>query len=299
MKKIRFIILLSFIGLTIMPNLSKGQVVTDTEALLKFSKEKAIEYADRRAQGEEYAKQHNIPIAFENDKGVFFELQYISDEGVPMYYKTDNRNAAKTISTDKVYSGGGAGLSLDGTGIIPREWDGGGVRRGHQEFGGRVTQVDNPSSTHWHSTHVAGTIMAAGVQSAAKGMAYNADLRAFDWNSDNSEMASEAAMGALMSNHSYGYATGWSWNGGWTWLGTPSISTQEDYKFGFYDYKAKNWDQIASDAPYYLIVKSAGNDRNEGPSGGQYPKDGPYDCIAHAGLSKNILTVGAVNDIPG
>ena len=299
MKKIRLIIVLIFIGVTIAPNLAVSQVVTDEEALLKFSKEKAIEFKEKRAQAEEYASQHGIPVTFENDKGVFFELQYISEEGVPMYYKTENRNAAKTISTDKVYLGGGAGLSLDGTGIVPREWDGGGVRRGHQEFGSRVTQVDNPSSTHWHSTHVAGTIMAAGVQSSAKGMAYNAELRAFDWNSDNSEMASEAAMGALMSNHSYGYATGWSWNGSWTWLGTPSISTQEDYKFGFYDYKAKNWDQIAADAPYYLIVKSAGNDRNEGPSGGQYPKDGPYDCIAHAGLAKNVLTVGAVNDIVG
>ncbi|MFK5854529.1 MAG: S8 family serine peptidase, partial [Bacteroidota bacterium] len=41
------------------------------------------------------------------------------------------------------------------------------------------------------------------------------------------------------------------------------------------------------------------NDRNEGPFNGQYPQDGPYDCIAHGGISKNVLTVGAVHDIPG
>mgnify|MGYP002725567926 CR=1 FL=1 len=299
MKKSKFIIIIIIISSTILPKSVISQVRTNIEALQNFSREKAIEFSEKRAQAEVYARQNNIPIAFENDKGVFFELQYISDEGVPMYYKTDNRNAAKTISTDKVYPGGGAGLNLDGTGITPREWDAGGIRLQHQEYGGRVTQGDNPSSTHWHSTHVAGTIMAAGVQAAAKGMAYNANLRAFDWNADNSEMASEAAQGALMSNHSYGFARGWSWNGGWTWNGTPSISTQEDYKFGFYDNESKNWDQIAYNAPYYLIVKSAGNDRNEGPGGGQYPNDGPYDCIAHGGISKNVLTVGAVNDIPG
>ncbi len=300
MKKIQLIVFLFFVTILTLPNYLVSQVYTNTEALLKFSKDKAIESTNRRANAEEYANQNNLPIAFENDKGVFFELQYISDDGTPMYYKTDNRNAAKTISTDKVYPGGGAGFSLDGSGIIPREWDGGGVRTTHQEFGGRVTQVDNPTSTHWHSTHVAGTIMASGVQSTAKGMAYNSNLRAFDWNSDNSEMASEAAMGALMSNHSYGFARGWSWTGSnWTWYGNSSISNEEDYKFGFYDNESKYWDQIANNAPYYLIVKSAGNDRNEGPSNGQHPNDGPFDCIAHGGISKNVLTVGAVNDIPG
>jgi len=298
MKKNRLIALLLLVSILVVSNDAISQV-TNTEALLKFSKEQAIKSASQRVLAEEYAKQHNLPITFENDKGVYFELQYISEEGTPMYYKTDNSNAAKTTSTNKVYTGGGAGLNLDGSGITAREWDGGAVRLTHQEYGGRVVQGDNPSSNHWHSTHVAGTIMAAGVQPAAKGMAYNANLRTFDWNSDNAEMAAEAADGALISNHSYGFGRGWSWTGsGWSWYGTPSISTQEDYKFGFYDIESKNWDQIAANAPYYLIVKSAGNDRNEGPNGGQYPKDGPYDCIAHGGISKNVLTVGAVHDIP-
>ena len=46
-------------------------------------------------------------------------------------------------------------------------------------------------------------------------------------------------------------------------------------------------------------MKSAGNDRGDGPGTGTYPNDGPYDCISHAGVSKNILTVGAVADISG
>lgn len=300
MKRNQLTILLSFICILVFSNITMAQVVTNTEELMKISKESAIEYNEKRAQAEEFATKNDLPISFENDKGIFFELQYISEEGVPMYYKTDNSNAAKTISTNKVYSGGGAGLDLDGTGMTPREWDGGGVRLSHNEYGGRVTQGDSPSGTHWHSTHVAGTIMAAGVNSSAKGMAYNANLRAFDWNADDSEMASEAAAGALVSNHSYGFGRGWSWTGtGYTWYGTPAISNDEDYKFGFYDTEARNWDMIAVNAPYYLIVKSAGNDRNEGPNGGSHPKDGPYDCIAHGGIAKNTLTVGAVNDISG
>ena len=291
-------ILLAFIAFFLVSASIFGQTKTNKEALLELSRKMSNEFQSKKAVAIEFAKTNNLPITFENDKGIFFELQYIAEGGIPMYYKTDNRNAAKTISTDKVYSNGGFGLNLDGTGITPREWDGGGIRLTHQEFGGRVTQVDNPSSTHSHSTHVAGTIIAAGVQPAAKGMAYNANLRAFDWNDDNSEMASEAANGALMSNHSYGFSRGWTWtSSGWSWSGNSSISTEEDYLFGFYDSESKQWDQISHNAPYYLIVKSAGNDRNEGPSNGQYPKDGPYDCIAHGGISKNVLTVGAVNDL--
>jgi len=142
-------------------------------------------------------------------------------------------------------------------------------------------------------------MIASGVVANAKGMAPSASLRAFDWNSDESEMASEAANGALISNHSYGYGRGWVYNGSsWSWYGNTSISTQEDYLFGFYDSQAQDWDLIAANAPYYLIFKSAGNDRGDGP-GTSPPNDGPYDCIGQQGVSKNILTVGAVEDVSG
>lgn len=293
-------LLLAFSAFVFLASTVFGQTETNKKALMEISQKMSVEYHARKTEALEFAKQNDIPVIFENDKGMLFELQAISEGGIPMYYISENRNAAKTISTDKVYQGGGAGLDLDGTGITPREWDGGAVRTTHQEFGGRVTQGDSPTSTHWHSTHVAGTIMASGVQSSAKGMAYNANLRAFDWNNDDSEMASEAANGALVSNHSYGFGRGWTWNGSsYEWDGNAAISTEEDYLFGFYDSESRAWDLISYNAPYYLIVKSAGNDRNEGPSNSQHPNDGPYDCIAHGGISKNVLTVGAVNDITG
>jgi len=271
----------------------KAQVETKTTDLKSLSVRFSREFETEKEQAMIYARANNIPIRIENDS-VLMVLMAIDNNGIPQYYTTTNAVAAATSSTNEVYSGGGAGLNLDGTGISVCEWDGGTIRTTHQEFGTRATNID-ASAVNWHSTHVAGTIIAAGLNSAAKGMAYAAELRAYDWDYDNAEMATEAANGNQLSNHSYGWVRGWS---GSTWYGNPAISTAEDYRFGFYDYSARDWDEIAVNAPYYLIVKSAGNDR--GDSGdGSYPPDGPYDCIPQRGISKNILTVGAVDDIPG
>ena len=50
-----------------------------------------------------------------------------------------NRNAADTTNADQLWTGGGMGLNLDGTGITVGVWDGGRVRATHQELVGRVT----------------------------------------------------------------------------------------------------------------------------------------------------------------
>jgi PKD repeat protein len=270
---------------------------TNKEVLTQLSNEKAEEFKVEKQKALDYAEENNIPVFIQTDRG-FMELMKIDEYGQAHYYITHNSNSAKTIATNKVHPGGGNGYSLDGSGMTVHEWDGGAVRATHQELSGRVTQGDGASTTHYHAQHVAGTLIGSGVVASAKGMAPAANLRAFDWNSDESEMATEAANGALVSNHSYGYGRGWSWTGSsWTWYGNSSISSQEDYLFGFYDSQAQDWDQIAFNAPNYLIVKSAGNDRGDGPTNGSYPQDGPYDCISHSGVSKNVLTVGAVEDI--
>ncbi|MCF8235827.1 MAG: S8 family serine peptidase [Bacteroidales bacterium] len=272
------------------------QSVTDSVMLSRLSSEYQQSYQLAKQTALRWAMQNNVPIRGQSGDA-YFELQFVEDD-IPQYYTTHNADAAISISTDLVYPSGGIGLSLTGSGITLREWDAGGVLETHQEFGNRVTQIDSPGSTHYHATHVAGTMIASGVQSQAKGMAYEADLRAFDWNSDDSEMASEASDGALISNHSYGFIRGWY---GGTWYGDPAISTEEDYKFGFYDYYTQQWDQIAYNAPYYLICKSAGNDRND-CGDGSYPCDGApdgYDCIGQQGIAKNILTIAAVYDVNG
>jgi hypothetical protein len=251
-------------------------------------------------------------------------LMYINERGMPVYYKLNNINAAATVKTDRVWPGGGGGYSLTGSGTALGDlgiWDGGGVLLTHQEFGGRVTQIDSPSATNFHSTHVAGTMVAAGVDAAAKGMSYQGTLAAYDWENDASEMAAAAASGMNVSNHSYGFAAGWYWYILWFWYGDTRVDPVEDYYFGFYSTEARDWDQIAYDAPYYSIVIAAGNDRADSgaapgelhfvwdddwgawtfstdtrdPDGGA---DG-YDCISHTALAKNVFSVGAVEDIPG
>lgn len=251
------------------------------------------------------------------------QIIFVDDRGMPRYYETDNTDAAESISTDRVHPGGGAGYTLDGSTTTLGElgiWDGGATRASHQEFGGRATQMDSPSGNSNHATHVAGTMIAGGAQSAALGMSYSAQLACYDWNSDSSEMANAAANGLLISNHSYGYTTGWRYNSGdgnWYWYGDTGISSTEDYGFGFYDGNAADWDDIAYNAPNYLIVASAGNDRNDDPGPGTQHyywnggwtlstatreadggSDG-FDSIAWLKNAKNIMVVGAVEDVNG
>ena len=297
MFKIKLSIIVASLFISSFVANGQTQVRSNKQVLQSFAAQRTSQYEQRRQVAMEYAKKNNIPVFIKTDK-LFMELQYIDENGAPVYYQTQNVNAAKTISTNKVLPGGSLGLNLTGAGLTAHEWDGGSVGTSHQEFGGRAVQGDSPSATHYHSAHVAGTIIASGVQANAKGMAPGANLRAFDWNNDVSEMATEASNGAIVSNHSYGYTCGWAWNGSsWQWYGTTSISTQEDYRFGFYNSNARDYDIVAHNAPHYLIVKAAGNDRGDGPTSGSYPQDGPYDCISPLGVAKNVLTVGAVEDI--
>jgi hypothetical protein len=283
-----------------------GQSLTNQQFLETFSKEKAAEWHKQRAEAEDYAEKKRLPIRKVLADGRLIEIQKLQN-GQPLYYITHNAGAATTSRVTALYPGGALGLSLSGSGYTKiGEWDGGAVLTTHQEFSGRVSQADSPSTTSWHATHVAGTIVAAGLHAPAKGMAYGASLSAYDWNSDESEMASAASAGLEISNHSYGYITGWYWNGtAWTDEHiNKTVNAVEDFYFGFYSEQAADWDEIAYNAPYYLIVKSAGNDRGDGPAdagtGGKPEKDGGadgYDCISHAGVAKNILTVGAVNEL--
>jgi hypothetical protein len=287
-----------------------------------LAEKKSAEYQLLRSEALRLADSLGIPVRLEPDEFTIIELQYFLN-GYPMYYATDNIIAAQTLSTHRVWPGGAAGLSLTGSSETLGIWDGGRTRIEHQEFQGRAMQQDGASSNSSHATHVGGTMIAAGVSSDAKGMSYQALLDAYDWNNDVSEMAQAAANGLRVSNHSYGYITGWRYNylgdSKWTWFGDTTVSTIQDYGYGFYDQSAQNWDEVAFNAPYYLIVKSAGNNRGSGPSsqpvdhwvwtggtwtlstairelgGGEFG----YDCIPYNGVAKNILTVGAVNDIPG
>ncbi len=286
-----------------------AQTFTNVEALNQLADELNHEWEINQQKVQQYASENNLPIRQELANGRVIEMMDIID-GRPLYYITDNLGAAHTTRASELWEGGSSGLGISGEGYNQvGSWDAGHVRKSHQEFtdqgASRAIPMDGSYSTHYHSTHVAGTIIAAGVVSNAKGMSYGAELQYWQWSNDNSEMAAAAANGLEISNHSYGQVSGWHWdNGSWGWQGNSNISPTEDYAFGFYSGSARQWDQIAFNAPNYLIVKSAGNDRGDGPGNagqdGNPEKDGGtdgYDCISGSGVGKNVMTVGAVSQV--
>ena len=271
---------------------------------------------EERESAHVQAEKLGIPKQWSRN-GKTFELSAIKD-GRVYVRETRNVNAAISTRADKVRL---PPYSRDGNGETVGVWDAGAVRATHAEFTGRVT-LKNVVAPHNHSTHVAGTIGAIGTNASALGMAPQVLIDSYNWVSDLAEitqraMASAGEPGKIqLSNHSYGFAAGWS---GTDWLGT--WGNRESDSFGLYESMSAALDQIAYGAPYYLHFKASGNDRNDNaPSPGvvftyfdelgQQTKpydpitdpfsdgwdNGGFDTIPLEACAKNIITVGAVND---
>jgi Subtilase family/GEVED domain len=290
------------------------------KAIQQHARQVETSWQSRYDQAIAVAKEKGWIITETRPDGTTVALQGLTPNGHPIYYRTySNAKAAATTQTTSLYQGGSLGQNLNGSSTQMSGrlgiWDGGAVLKTHQELTGRITQGDSPSSTDAHATHTSGTMIATGINSLARGMAFGAKLKAYDFNNDATEMARESSA-LLISNHSYGAYTGWSYNStrnNWEWWGDDAISITEDYKFGFYTDETSLWDKMAYNAPYYLPVMSAGNERNTaGPSKGAYyfirnTKDSSnvarkqsldYDLIDTKGNAKNCLTVGAVSATP-
>ncbi|WP_169704670.1 S8 family serine peptidase [Runella slithyformis] len=268
------------------------------------------------------AKKEKWFISKKYAKDRIVTLQGIDSFGIPIYYTSHNVVASVGTHTATLYSGGGLGVDLKGD--LPQLsgrlciWDGGLPRLSHVEFGGRVRQKDGNTLLSDHSTHLSGTMAAAGINPQVKGMAFGARLDVWDYTNDLVEMTQEASK-ILVSNHAYGPVVGWFYNESrpgndpnrkWEWWGNTGISTKEDYRFGFYDEKARDLDQLAYNNPFYLIVKSADNKRAETgpPIGTPYflrntnqtsildrYRNNAYDVIPADANAKNILTVGGAD----
>ena len=258
--------------------------------------EQCVVYQDhakeQRLKAQEWAEEKEEDIRSVEEDGKVTELIGFHEDGTPLYLSTQNSVASETIKSTAVRDE----YQLSGNNVTLGVWDEAAVRATHQEFASNsVNQKDGRTSLSDHATHVAGTMIAVGTKERAKGMASGASVDAYDWSYDLSEMG---RAGLKFSNHSYGYLRGWV--GSKLWRGSKEHSDKEDYLFGFYDNASKNWDTVAYLSPTYVIVNAAGNDRGEGPSNGSPPQDGApygYDTIAHQGVSKNILTVGAVSAV--
>ncbi|WP_229201841.1 S8 family serine peptidase [Arsenicibacter rosenii] len=256
------------------------------------------------------------------------QLQGIDQTGHPIYYITHNALAAQTTRTTALWPGGSLGTALSGASAFMSGklgmWDGGQALGTHQEFAGtgttRIMQMDQSTLVNEHTTHLAGTLIAKGVNTQAKGMAFGANLRVWDFNDDIAEIGT-AAKDLLLSNHSYGPVAGWVYNADrpgndpdqkWEWWGNTSISQVEDYQFGFYSSRSSDIDRIAYSNPYYLMVRSADNKHTEtGPPAGvayylrnsaekstvNRSRNDGYDVIAGEANAKNVLTVGSAEAV--
>ncbi len=270
---------------------------TSLEVLLENSKDEDFK---RQERVDAYSKANNLTKQFRDSNGNLVLLWDVSPTGVPLYKSSHNSGAAQTTGVTALRQGGGLGLNLQGEGMVVGVWDEGLVN--HTEFSDRLLSQQGTDAVH--ANHVTGTIIASGINDLAKGMAPMAKAYTFDFSNDETEMLTLTKpdqSSLLLSNHSYGLVSGWHVvNNNWQWFGDTSISGVEDYKFGYYSSNAAFWDQIALGAPYYTIVKSAGNDRNNTGNGSRPPDcnggDG-YDCISDVSASKNIITVGAVNKV--
>jgi hypothetical protein len=251
----------------------------------------------RRTALHRRAAELNIPLKKNGSS-----LRAIGPDGRPIYDAPDNVVSQQTTSATQVKTNGGLGLNLDGAGITIGLWEAGGIpRASHQEFGGRAQIMEAGTATR-HATHVAGTLIGAGVgtNADAQGFSHAGNLVCYDADDDVDEMDDEAsdATPIRLSNHSYGPNAGWTFiqsSGMWQWDGGI-------WQFGAYSDDTEEWDEVAFDNPFFTIFKSAGNHRDDNPGGplpaGQ-PADGPYDCITTYSTAKNIVTVGAVDDIAG
>jgi len=272
-------------------------------------------------------------------------LERLDRNGNPLYIFPTNNVAAGVTNTINLRTS----KSVNGQGMKMGIWEaattavpnGGIPLLTHQDFQtngvSRITIMDGTAASNhtFHATHVAGTLIGnppSGAGISSTGMAPFARLDAYTAANDNSEIANAAAVSIdevsagnlLVSQHSYGFSLGWrfnSTNNGWDWLGGTNnfIGGGSDPNFGAYFTADIGYDNIALNAPYYLLVKSAGNEANDNPNpsnalvrngtSGSYVAyntnihplgDGVYaggfNNLPGGSSAKNILTVGAVNN---
>lgn len=256
------------------------------DKLTALQQETQSRFRLNKQRAEAYAVKNNIPILLENENGTYAELQRIAEDGSPIYYSISNDDAAISTRANWLNTGGGLGLDLNGDNLVAHVWDAGQARSTHQEYDGpggtdRFSIGDGTTALHFHAAHVTGTIIASGVQPAAKGMAWQADAVGYDWTDDVPEATAAASGGMLLSNHSYGFIA----------------SAIPDWYFGAYIQDSHDWDNLMYNAPYYLMVVAAGNDGNDNGSNGN-PLDGnsAYDKLSGHATSKNNMVVANGQD---
>ena len=233
----------------------------------------------------ELAQEKGWPLRIEEKDGRIAVLSGITKDEQPMYKHSYNVGSAKTSRVEDIRPGGDTDYDLTGDGMILGVWEIGEVRTSHIDFwtNGGVNKVDvkddadfdvHTSSTQ-HATHVAATMVGTGTgNDDALGIAYDAELWAYNSGGDLNEAATAANQGLLISNHSYG-------------LIESVVDEMFPWMKGAYSQESFDWDDIMFEHPYYVAVIAAGNDRDAEES----------DLLTGPATSKNTIVVGAVNQV--
>jgi serine protease AprX len=227
---------------------------------------------------------YNWPEKIVTKDGSIASLITVNYLDAPIYVSTMNNEAAQMQNARSLQTGGLLGLDVEGQGMIVGVWDGDKVRDTHNAFSGRIIPGEFLTVLDGHATHVVGTIASNGAGDLnARGIAPQASIKSYRFRrtsmqgADEIEMSFEAGNGMLVSNHSYGI---------------PADAVQVAL-LGKYDNRAQEWDLLAQNYPYYLIVTSAGNSRNLGAN----LFDGGFDLLTSNANAKNVLTVGATTGV--
>ncbi len=233
---------------------------TNTQALQKIITDAS--YLNKTINAK--SSRQKTPLTKIKKDGRIGVLYSFDQKGQPVYAYDDNIEAAISGRTDKIWTGGSSGLNLNGAGIEIGVWERGKARASHQEFEGRASAGDDASVTS-HGTHTGGTLIAAGIDPKARGMASAARIKNYSASGMVGEAAAFAAAGGILANNS----------------NTPNGSD------GVYDANARDMDNVTYNAPFYLHCKSAGNEGN----------GSKYGVIFTNQLAKNLLVVANSEDV--
>lgn len=230
--------------------------------------------------------------------------------------------------------------AVDGSGVVVGIWDFAPARSTHVEFAGpggtRLTNLQGgeagSDSLSNHTTHSAGLVAARGADPTAEGVAPGAEVDVYTVDSDLTEFLQVGMQWAgqpdrlQVANGSYGPIRGWNQLtlGAVKWtFNVPAVDGAPqplDPNFGAYTDYAHDADDVLWQRPYLLMVRSAGNDRDDQPKTSDLvylssddftnlaasvynpavhpPRDGGnnggYGIVSDAAAAKNTLTVGAI-----
>jgi subtilisin family serine protease len=289
-------------SVTLKNSLHIGDVITqestgDNERLCRLNAHyDAIILADKEYQDVVRITCGNSEAYFEKGKGIILENSYDTQD-VPYDLLPQNAHelALKTIMyPSKIPLGefnlesmrqsrtdmlADAPYNLHGRGIKVGIVDEGAVLDSHQEIAGRVENLTaEPVSEH--TTHIAGTIGAEGIDPDSRGYANEVEMKVISFydrdtgtNGDvplyfNYAIEKLMTLGVYISNHSYGDASSES--------------------AGVYGRLSFDTDKLVTRYPNIIAVASAGNDR-----GGDEYAD--YGIIKDFSTAKNLITVGAID----